>query len=266
MRTSPIDVMPQSSELGFVEWDCRRRVHRSKTMTVVSWALLCSLTAGSAGAVPALTMGEGRAWAFSVREDVASVLSVRGLGVLAAGAALTAGALAIEDPIAQARTFDGYSELPDIGNAYGSWPVILGGAAGLAAAGRLTDRASLTTAGVDLGRSYVYSALVVVSMKLAFNRTRPDGESLSFPSGHAAGAFATAPVITHHFGPWAGVAAYALACATATGRMEDYKHYLSDVVFGAAVGFVIGDAVAGQRHRGSHLLLESDRVGLKVGF
>jgi hypothetical protein len=63
----------------------------------------------------------------------------------------------------------------------------------------------------------------------------------SFPSGHSASSFATAAVLQRHFGWKVGVPAYVIAGYVATARVHDNRHYLSDVVFGAAMG------IAGER-------------------
>jgi membrane-associated phospholipid phosphatase len=69
---------------------------------------------------------------------------------------------------------------------------------------------------------------------------RPDGSDyLSFPSGHAAQAFAAAEFMRMEYkdvSPWYGIAGYAMATATGALRMYNNKHWMSDVVAGAGVG------------------------------
>lgn len=64
----------------------------------------------------------------------------------------------------------------------------------------------------------------------------------SFPSAHAAIAFATAAASFYAsaelFGPWLFVA----AAIVAVSRVAVGVHYLSDAIFGAFLGFVIGSA------------------------
>ena len=55
--------------------------------------------------------------------------------------------------------------------------------------------------------------------------------------------FATATVIERHLGWRNSVLAYAIASYVAMSRMHDNRHYLSDVVFGAAVGTIAGRTV-----------------------
>jgi len=113
------------------------------------------------------------------------------------------------------------------------------------ATGLLAHDEGMKRTGFEMGRSLVYTGLVVTTLKVAVHRTRPNGGPYSFPSGHTAAAFAVAPVLASRLGPAAGIPAYVVAAATGLGRMEDSKHYLSDVIFGAAVGTAIGVAVSG---------------------
>ncbi len=66
----------------------------------------------------------------------------------------------------------------------------------------------------------------------------------SFPSGHTTSAFTFASVVQQHHG-WAwGAPAYALATFTGWSRMNDNKHYLHDVVFGAILGATYGIGIS----------------------
>ena len=86
-------------------------------------------------------------------------------------------------------------------------------------------------------RAQILSQAYVQAIKFTVQRERPDGSnSVSFPSGHSASAFATATVLQRHYGWKVGVPAAVLAAYVATARVHDNKHYLSDVVFGAAMG------------------------------
>jgi membrane-associated phospholipid phosphatase len=81
--------------------------------------------------------------------------------------------------------------------------------------------------------------LVVEVLKRAVNRQRPDGEhkrsNASFPSSHAANAFALAWVLSAR---WRRAAPGFLALAVLVGfsRMYLNRHFLSDVMVGAAIG------------------------------
>lgn len=103
--------------------------------------------------------------------------------------------------------------------------------------------------GFDLMRAQIVSQTIAHSMKQAFRRDRPTGECCSFPSGHAASAFAAAAVLERHFGYRASWPAMAGAMYVATSRLVDNRHFLSDVMFGAAVGTAAGWTVVGTRGR-----------------
>jgi len=88
------------------------------------------------------------------------------------------------------------------------------------------------------------SQLITESVKRITGRTRPrSGHNefrpfsghMSFPSGHATGAFATATVISSYY-PDYGKYAYLWAGIIAVSRMYEDAHWFSDVVVGSAVG------------------------------
>jgi membrane-associated phospholipid phosphatase len=111
------------------------------------------------------------------------------------------------------------------------------------AIGRLTHHPKLTAVGADLISAQIVSQTTTHAIKFAAGRTRPDGTSYSFPSGHTASAFATATVLQRNFGWKAGIPAYGLATYVGTSRVQMKRHFLSDVAFGAAVGVVAGRSV-----------------------
>ena len=50
-------------------------------------------------------------------------------------------------------------------------------------------------------------------------------------------------MLQRHFGWKAGVPAYALATYVAGSRLQENRHYVSDVMFGAAIGILAGRTV-----------------------
>jgi len=69
----------------------------------------------------------------------------------------------------------------------------------------------------------------------------PPGYSLSFPSGHVTSAFSLASAITEQYRQKIVLfISYSLAVAVAYSRMNDDVHFLSDVFFGACVGYFVG--------------------------
>ena len=97
--------------------------------------------------------------------------------------------------------------------------------------------------GRDLLRAQIAVFSWTYAIKYATNRTRPNGDPRSFPSGHATASFATAMVLQEHFGWKLGLPAFLAAGFTAASRVTDNQHWASDVVFGAALGMVCGRTV-----------------------
>ena len=85
--------------------------------------------------------------------------------------------------------------------------------------------------------------LVVEGLKRATQRARPDGrtqrKNASFPSSHAANAFALACVLTT-FRPRWRIPCLLLAALIAWSRVYLNRHFVSDVVVGAAIGAGFG--------------------------
>jgi membrane-associated phospholipid phosphatase len=131
----------------------------------------------------------------------------------------------------------------DAADGYGNGLALGIGTAGLLALGHLGHHPQVSAFGDDLAESLFLSSMVVWAIKPTVDATRPNGGHYSFPSGHTAAAFSTAPVIWHHLGWKAGLAAYTVASITGLARMEDRSHYLSDVLFGAAIGIASGREV-----------------------
>ena len=149
-----------------------------------------------------------------------------------------------------------------LGKWVGSAEVEVGTAVGLWAIGRYVfapaadePRANkVSHLGLDLIRAQILSQALVQGIKYSVRRDRPTGECCAFPSGHAATAFALASVLERHLGYRASWPALAGATYVATSRLVDNRHFLSDVMFGAAVGMASGWTVVGRHGRESYAL------------
>ena len=102
--------------------------------------------------------------------------------------------------------------------------------------GHSRGNARAAAAGRDLVRAQISATSWAYVWKYAVDRTRPNGDPRSFPSGHSTAVFATAMVLQEHYGWKVGVPFFAGAAYTALSRISVNKHWASDVVFGAAVG------------------------------
>ena len=96
----------------------------------------------------------------------------------------------------------------------------LGASLVMYAVGRATGSSKTARVGADLFRAQALSQVMTQAIKVAVRRTRPDGTTLSFPSGHTSATFASATVLQRHFGWKAGIPAYAVATYVATSRIE----------------------------------------------
>jgi len=115
----------------------------------------------------------------------------------------------------------------------------------------------------QLALAYASTMAVVYILKPTVDRTRPDGGGQSFPSGHAASAFAGAAFLQQRYGWRLGVPAYALATYVGWSRVEADRHHPSDVVASAAIG--IGANLLFTRHRAPvSLALEPSRAAILV--
>src|SRR6185295_15286968 len=106
--------------------------------------------------------------------------------------------------------------------------------------------------GLDLIRAEIVDEVLVQGIKVSVRRTRPNGGTYSFPSGHAAATFAFAAVIERHLGYRFAWPTVAIATYVATSRLHDNVHYLSDVAFGAGVGTAVGWTVVGRHGRSNY--------------
>jgi hypothetical protein len=130
------------------------------------------------------------------------------------------------------------------GKYLGDTPEQVAMSIGTYAIGRIFDQPKTAHLGMDLLQAQILTEMIVEPLKFATHRERPDGSNhQSFPSGHAAITFAGATVIERHLGWKYSVIGYGIASYVAASRLHDNRHYLSDVVFGAAVGTISGRTV-----------------------
>ncbi|UOQ72298.1 phosphatase PAP2 family protein [Hymenobacter cellulosilyticus] len=89
---------------------------------------------------------------------------------------------------------------------------------------------------------------VTSNLKRLCREQRPDipTDYSSFPSSHTSEAFMTATLLHEQYGktnPWISVGGYAVATATGTMRVLHNRHWVTDVVAGAGIGFLSAEAV-----------------------
>jgi membrane-associated phospholipid phosphatase len=88
-------------------------------------------------------------------------------------------------------------------------------------------------------KQFLYALLVsqgtVHILKRTINRERPDGGDYSFPSGHSASAFLGAGFVHRRYGFKYAWPMYVAATYVAWSRVYTDRHYVGDVVAGAAI-------------------------------
>jgi hypothetical protein len=111
-----------------------------------------------------------------------------------------------------------------------------------AAVGRRDDRHHEMSK--TLIEALTVNGLATWTLKAAMYDESPNGEDFGWPSGHTSSAFCFASVMHEYYGWKAGIPLYVLAAYGAASRVEDQEHDVSDVVFGTALGLVVGHSMA----------------------
>ncbi|KFZ37031.1 phospholipid phosphatase [Shewanella mangrovi] len=110
-------------------------------------------------------------------------------------------------------------------------------AASLAIPAYKDDWQGVKQAGLSVGVATGVSILG----KSVIHEQRPDhSDNDSFPSNHAAMAFAAATTLQKRYGWQYGFPAYGVAALTAYGRVEADKHHWRDVAASAVIGSISG--------------------------
>lgn len=186
-----------------------------------------------------------------LRDDLVSIVTWKNAFILAAGAG---GAVAmrynldsdVRDYTAEhpKRWGKGTDTLRCFGEADFQVPVI----AGIYAYGLWSQDVKTHDFSKALISSYSIASISTVILKGITNTPRPDpdayGGHYGFPSYHTASSFAIAATIEEYYGWWVGVPAYTIAGLVGWSRIDGREHELSDVFFGAVLGYVVGKSVA----------------------
>jgi membrane-associated phospholipid phosphatase len=133
----------------------------------------------------------------------------------------------------------------------GAWYSLAGISGGTYLMGRLVDNDHAKEAGLLALEALGHAQIVVFAFKQATNRQRPlddDGKGsfweggTSFPSGHSASSFAVATVFAYEYREHLAIpiVAYSLASAISASRLAARRHWVSDIVVGGSLGFLIG--------------------------
>lgn len=185
----------------------------------------------------------------SIGGDLTHLAARQPLTILAIGGGLSALSHPADKSTTRAFTrSEQVDEALDAGSAGGDGFIQLGAAFGVYAIGAAAHKPTVLNVGADLIEAQAVAGILTQGLKFAVRRTRPDGSHYSFPSGHTSASFVTAEVLREHFGWKVGIPAYLGAGYVAASRLAEDKHYLSDVVFGAAIGLASSRTLAFSRH------------------
>lgn len=113
-------------------------------------------------------------------------------------------------------------------------------------------------------KSFILAEGVTQGLKIATQRQRPCAElgkefwnepelsfDRSFPSGHATMVWCLAPILDDQYREtgWIGPTAYGIAVLTSYSRLNDDRHWASDVFASAVIGYVSARLVLGDTPR-----------------
>lgn len=191
-------------------------------------------------------------------------------GVLAAASRLDATLL----QGVQSRDEGPVAPFLDVANELGNARVPLL-AAGLFGASLATDDTRFQDAAFTSLQSLVYARLLTNTIKGIAGRSRPAAQAgvhrfdpfsgrTSFPSGHTTTAFAlVTPWVLYYPHPIT-YGLFALSTGTALARIAHNRHWPSDVVAGAAIGFFVARYLT-RLHQGQPAYLENVSVTPSLG-
>lgn len=92
------------------------------------------------------------------------------------------------------------------------------------------------TGALEFSEAFLTSMATVYILKPLVHRTRPNGGTDSFPSGHTTSAFAGAAFMQMRYGWQLGIPAYIAASFVGYSRIQAKEHWPTDVLAGAAIG------------------------------
>ncbi|CAN5708239.1 hypothetical protein BH24GEM1_BH24GEM1_15290 [soil metagenome] len=142
------------------------------------------------------------------------------------------------------------------GNAFGEWRYVVPALSAGYLAGEIAGSSGLKRVMVRAGAAAALAGGSSTILKHAIGRSRPEvagdpdqfrpfSSWNSFPSGHTAVAFAIATAVAEETGDgWTDAALYGAATLTAMARVNDDRHWTSDVLIGGLLGHLSGKWVS----------------------
>jgi membrane-associated phospholipid phosphatase len=140
------------------------------------------------------------------------------------------------------------NSVASVGNTFGDWRVLVPATAAGYLAGEIAGSNAIKGTVLRAGAAVAMATGVSSALKYTVGRGRPDvagtniefrpfSGSSSFPSGHTAAAFAIATAVADqtHDG-WSDYLLYGAASITALSRINNNRHWTSDVLVGGLIG------------------------------
>lgn len=119
---------------------------------------------------------------------------------------------------------------------------------------------------VEAGESVGAAFAVTAALKYSIRETRPDGsDNRSFPSGHTSASFAAAATLEKRYGWQVGLPAQLVAAFVGVARVKADKHFVHDVLAGAAIGEASGWLLTSRKDARVRWLPWGDTHGGGVG-
>lgn len=116
-------------------------------------------------------------------------------------------------------------------------------------------------AAFSLGATYA----VTTGLKHVISEERPDeSNDKSFPSGHTSSSFAAAATLHKRHGWEVGVPAHLVAAFVGVARVKADKHFVHDVIAGAAIGEAAGWLLTSRKNDRVQWLPWADSKGAGV--
>ena len=145
-----------------------------------------------------------------------------------------------------------------LGNTFGDWRILVPALSAGYLAGEIAGSDGLKGTILRAGAAAAIATGVSSGLKYTIGRNRPDiaggnfefrpfSGSNSFPSGHTAAAFAIATAVADQTTDgWSDYVLYGAATLTAMSRINDNRHWTSDVLVGGLIGHLSGRWVSKQ--------------------
>ena len=148
-------------------------------------------------------------------------------------------------------------DIASVFEPFGNGGYTFGGLVGFYLYGRFFENTKAERTALLAVESFAVTGIFTFALKFSTGRVRPQSaqnsrewngpnlDDVSFPSGHTSSAFAIATVLASEYknNPWVPPVAYGLATLTGLSRLNDNKHWASDVLLGGALGYFVSKTI-----------------------